>query len=58
MKKPNNKLKLNKETVSTLNDEQMKNVKGGFTYILSGGQRCRSVKDYASCCCGGKDPRG
>ena len=37
------KLKLNKETIAKLNDEQMDSVKGGFLSIFScknGGSRC------------------
>ena len=36
MKKLSKKLKLNKETVSTLNNEQMNNVKGGAGSIITG----------------------
>ena len=34
MKKLSKKLKLNKETISTLNNEQMSNVKGGIRLTM------------------------
>ncbi len=44
MKKLNKKLTLNKETIASLNNEQMGAVKGGFTYALSMGARCIKSK--------------
>lgn len=38
------KLKFNKETVANLTGNEMKDVKGGFTYGLSGGARCQWSK--------------
>ncbi len=35
------KLGVNKETMSSLTNEEMNSVKGGFTYALSLGWRCR-----------------
>jgi natural product precursor len=57
MKKITKKLTLNKETISALDKTQMLSVKGGFTYSLSTGDRCQSVNEWLSRCCGGKDPR-
>lgn len=37
----NSKLTLNKKTVSKLNEAEMQDLKGGFTYSLSGGARCQ-----------------
>lgn len=42
MKNRNSKLTLNKETVSALTNNEMSNVKGGFTYGLSLGHRCKN----------------
>lgn len=46
MKKLNvsKKLTLNKETITSLDKNQMANVKGGFTYSLSTGEACNKSK--------------
>ena len=41
MKKLTTKLTLNKTTVAGLDKQEMAAVKGGFTYSLSWGSRCR-----------------
>lgn len=38
------KLRLNKERISTLTQEQSQAVAGGFTYSLSTGQVCKASK--------------
>lgn len=38
------KLNLNKETIAALDNKTMSEIKGGFTYSLSTGQRCRASK--------------
>ena len=48
MKKLNKKLTLNKETIASLNNEQMGDVKGGFTYALSMGARCRKSNGFGN----------
>ncbi len=50
MKKLNKKLTLNKETIASLNDAQMGAVKGGFTYALSLGHRCRDCRRSLAGC--------
>ncbi|WP_044201191.1 class I lanthipeptide [Flammeovirga sp. OC4] len=40
------KLKLNKEVLSSLDKSEMSQVKGGFTYIVTLGSRCRQSKGY------------
>jgi natural product precursor len=44
MKKLNRKLTLKKETIVSLDKSEMASVKGGFTYSLSTGARCKSSK--------------
>lgn len=44
MKKLETKLVLNKHTVASLNNNEMSSVKGGFTYSLSLGYRCKNSK--------------
>ena len=38
------KLNLNKETIAALDSKTMSEIKGGFTYSLSTGHRCRASK--------------
>ncbi|MFN8844565.1 MAG: class I lanthipeptide [Chryseotalea sp.] len=38
------KLKLKKETIISLDNLEMANIKGGFTYSLSTGERCQESK--------------
>jgi len=51
MKKLNvtTKLTLRKETLATLDKSEMMNVKGGFTYSLSGGWRCQKSQAMGDC---------
>ncbi len=51
MKKLNvsKKLTLKKETISSLDKEQMMSVKGGFTYGLSTGWRCQKSQAMGDC---------
>ena len=42
------KLKLNKKTVTSLTKTEMDNVKGGFTYSLSLGSRCKNSKSLGA----------
>jgi natural product precursor len=44
MKKSKKKLSLNKEVVANLDKEDLANIKGGFTYSLSTGYRCKVSK--------------
>lgn len=46
--KLNGKLKLNKETIAKLNDEQMNSVKGGDCDVQTGYGMCL---DFATRCC-------
>ncbi|WP_165370427.1 class I lanthipeptide [Hymenobacter persicinus] len=41
MKKVNTKITLNKQTLASLDQQQMATAKGGFTYSLSLGIACR-----------------
>ncbi|RZJ23681.1 MAG: rSAM-modified peptide [Acinetobacter sp.] len=41
MKKIEKKLSLNKKTIAVLDNKEMANLKGGFTYSLSTGNVCR-----------------
>ncbi|MFN7337175.1 MAG: class I lanthipeptide [Cyclobacteriaceae bacterium] len=51
MKKLNvsKKLSLNKETITSLDKNQMMDVKGGFTYSLSTGWRCQKSQKMGDC---------
>ena len=42
------KLTLKKETIVALDKAGMANVKGGFTYSLSGGERCKYSKSLGA----------
>jgi len=50
------KLELKKRTVTELSKTQMEKVKGGFTYTLSTGERCKKSKEVLdngqTCKCG------
>ncbi len=50
MKKLNvsKKLSLNKETITSLEKNQMANVKGGITYSLSWGERCKKSNRFTN----------
>ena len=42
------KLLVNKSTVSALNNEEMRAVKGGFTYSLSMGAQCQASRSLSA----------
>jgi len=49
MKKITKKLSLNKETLATLDNAEMRSIKGGITYSLSTGAVCQSNNNPSGC---------
>ncbi|TYZ12657.1 rSAM-modified peptide [Hymenobacter lutimineralis] len=50
MKKIQTKLSLNKQTIASLDKQDMATIKGGFTYALSTGQRCQDSRQMMMDC--------